>query len=43
MRHFDRARFAESTRQGTLRLFDESGDNPALQAFIRGKDAQKAG
>ena len=43
MRHFDRARFAESTRQGTLRLLEENSEHPALKAFIRGKDAQKAG
>ena len=43
MRHFDRARFAESTRQGTLRLLDENADDPALQAFVSRKDAQKAG
>ena len=43
MRHFDRARFAESTRQGTVRLLEENADNPALQAFVARKDAQKAG
>lgn len=43
MRHFDRARFAESTRQGTLRLLEENADHPALQAFVARKDAKKAG
>jgi hypothetical protein len=43
MRHFDRARFAESTRQGTLRLLEENADDPALRAFVARKDAKKAG
>lgn len=43
MRHFDRARFAESTRVGTLRLLEENADDPALQAFVARKDEKKAG
>ena len=43
MRHFDRARFSESTRQGTLRLLEENADHPALKAFVRAKDGKKAG
>lgn len=43
MRHFDRAAFAESTRQGTLRLLEENADDPALQAFVARKAAKKAG
>ena len=43
MRHFDRARFAESTRQGTMRLLDENSDNPVIRAFVGEKDAKKAG
>lgn len=43
MRHFDRARFAESTRLGTLRLLQENADHPTLQAFVARKDAKKAG
>lgn len=43
MRHFDRARFAESTRQGTLRLLEENSENEVLQAFVARNDSQKAG
>ena len=43
MRHFDRARFAESTRKGTLRLLEDNSDNAALQAFVTRKGSQKAG
>ena len=43
MRHFDRAKFAESTRVGTLRLLEENADHPALQAFVARKDAKKVG
>ncbi|MBW3594064.1 MAG: patatin-like phospholipase family protein [Actinobacteria bacterium] len=43
MRHFDRARFAESTRVGTLRLLEENADHPTLRAFVARKDAKKAG
>ena len=43
MRHFDRARFAESTRKGTLRLLEDNSDNAALQAFVTGTGSQKAG
>jgi len=43
MRHFDRAKFAESTRLGTLRLLEENSDHPALQAFVARKDEKKAG
>ena len=43
MRHFDRARFAESTREGTMRLLEENAAHPALQAFVARKDSQKAG
>jgi NTE family protein len=43
MRHFDRAAFAESTRQGTLRLLEENSDHPALKAFVARSEAKKAG
>lgn len=43
MRHFDRAAFAESTRQGALRLLEENSEHPALVAFCKKKDGQKAG
>lgn len=42
MRHFDRAAFAESTRQGTLRLLEENADHPALKAFVSRTDSKKA-
>lgn len=43
MRHFDRARFTESSRQGTLRLLEDNADNPALRAFVARRDAKRAG
>ncbi len=33
MRHFDRAKFADSSRDGTLRLLEENSDNDVLKAF----------
>jgi NTE family protein len=41
MRHFDRAEFAESTRQGTVRLIEENDDNEVLQAFAKTKAKPK--
>ena len=43
MRHFDRARFAESTRLGTLRLLEDNEDDAALHAFVARNGAKKAG
>ncbi|MGH2809211.1 MAG: patatin-like phospholipase family protein [Actinomycetota bacterium] len=45
MRHFDRAEFSESTREGTMRLLDESEGNEVLAAFAKAKPkkSQKAG
>ena len=43
MRHFDRARFAESSRQGTLRLLEENADHPALKAFVGAAERKKVG
>jgi NTE family protein len=35
MRHFDRAKFADSSRDGTLRLLEENSDNEVLKAFSK--------
>jgi NTE family protein len=45
MRHFDRAEFSESTREGTTRLLEENDDNEVLAAFAKAKPkkAQRAG